>query len=187
MKLNTIKIKDANNTEGNLTIDQNATFLYAKAKSSKYIYKTKYDSINTPISIVVYCDRYPASTANCPSVNVIEGQTGESSWFLSISNKATDGNVTLDNVDEHSTILTTDGTDENVKVSGIAPETKSIEFNSNSSDWLIYNKDSNSKPSPFYRVKFIYQTGNWSGYGKTGNIVGGDINNTIKSNSRTEW
>ena len=186
MKLHTIKIKDANNTEGNATIDQNATFLYAKAKSSKYIYKTKDDSIDTPVSIEVYCDKYPASI-KCSGVDVLDGKTEESNWFLSTSHKDSDGNVTLDNVDEHSTISTTDGTDANVKVSGTAPETKSIEFNSNSSDWLIYNKDSNSKPSPFYRVKFIYQTGNWSGYGKTGNIVGGDINNTIKSNSRTEW
>jgi hypothetical protein len=53
--------------------------------------------------------------------------------------------------------------------------------------WLIYNKDINAIPSPFYRVRFI-STGTWSTTGNlpgVGNVVGDNVNK--KKSNRVEW
>ena len=80
------------------------------------------------------------------------------------------------------------GTDESITVSGTAPNIVDIDFDTtnptDTSSWLIYNKDSNNIPSPFYRVRFI-GTGSWAGEGKTGNVVGGNVNK--KKIRRLEW
>ncbi len=50
--------------------------------------------------------------------------------------------------------------------------------------WLIYNKDANEIPSPFYRVRFIGTSG-WAGHGDTGHVV--DSNVSTKKNRRLGW
>jgi len=80
------------------------------------------------------------------------------------------------------------------------PATVDIEFSSSPATaparpytdrWLIYNPDydptvigSSRIPSPFYRVRFIDSSG-WTGAGKTGHVVGDDINK--KKTRRLEW
>ena len=50
--------------------------------------------------------------------------------------------------------------------------------------WLIYNKDTPTIPSPFYRVRFIGTSG-WAGHGDTGHVV--DSNVSTKKNRRLGW
>ena len=85
-----------------------------------------------------------------------------------------------------TSITLINGTDDSVIVTntGGTPNTVDIDFGSDTDTWLIYNKDINSPPSPFYRVHFIGTSG-WSGHGKTGYVVGDDINE--KKTRRLEW
>jgi len=50
--------------------------------------------------------------------------------------------------------------------------------------WLIYNPDANAEPAPFYRVRFVGQSG-WTGHGRTGNVV--ESNASKRKLRRLEW
>jgi len=183
--------------------DRNATFQFARAKSSQPFYNdTTTNSRNTPISVVVYCDKWPASATNCPNVD-LSLQSSEAYWWRSSGHNENsgDGNITLQvgtitpsgsaHVDTDVSILS-DGTDSSIDVtrdSGSLPMTVDIDLDtSNPTDtnsWIIYNKDFDSIPSPFYQVRFIGTSLGWTGYGKTGHVVGDDINK--KKTRRLEW
>ena len=172
--------------------DKNATFLYARAKSSKYFYDDITDGeVTTPISVVVYCD-----TANCPGVDKALGETHEQYWFLSTDHNtsAGDGNITLTpenngTVTPAVTLVPADkGTDNTITVGCTTNNTVDIDFDqtnpTDTNSWLIYNKDSDSVPDPFYGVHCI-GTSDWGGAGKTGHVVGGKAN--IKKTKRLDW
>ena len=183
--------------KGTGTGDKKATFLYARAESSKYLYDdVTGGSILTPISVVVYCDKWPATATNCPGIDTINGQTHEHRWFLSTSHKtsAGDGKITLaaTNGTISPSIVTLapsdQGRNNTITVRCTANNTVDIDFvQTNPTDtnsWLIYNKDFDGVPSPFYRVHCI-GTGTWGGSGKTGHVVGGDTN--TKKTHRLGW
>jgi hypothetical protein len=182
---------------GTSTASQKATFVYGRAVSTKFLYDdVTTPSIQTPIMVQVYCHQWPASSALCPGVDVNSAATNESSWFLSTQHDMAqgDGNVTLratygSIAPTHASINTGDnGTDTAITVSGTAPTIVDIDFDTtnptNTNTWLMYNKDTNTPPSPFYRVRFI-GSGGWTGTGKTGHVVGDDIHS--KKTQRTEW
>ncbi len=189
---------------GNKDLDQNVTFLYARAKPSIYFYQTTTGTQNTPIMVEVYCNRWPTSAANCPGVDIVNGQTNQYQWFLSVDHNMSqnDGNITLgatngsilstlNGTQDPATVTingNTNGRDKNIQVLCTAPNTTDIDFDTTTatttSDWLIYNKDSNSIPSPFYRVKCI-NIGDWAGYGKTGHVM--ETNSSKTTNRRLGW
>jgi len=198
-------INDINVSDHNNIIDMNdsaapvhtATFLYARAKSSEDLYDDQESSpAKTPIMVQVYCNRFPASSAVCPNIDIVNGQTNDYSWWIArkhISN--TDGNITLTTSTSGAQVISlssssnrvsiSNGIDEAVQVSGTVPSTVEIDFATSSTDsWLIYNKFNDSIPSPFYKVRFIGNMG-WAGYGKTGNVV--NTNSNTKKNKRVEW
>jgi len=177
--------------------DTNATYYFSRAKSSKYLYDNiTTNSIKTPISIVVYSDPIASSSPNF----TIFKPTEEYDWYLSSKHTTADGNLTLV------------AKDTNTKIEGASSKTYSqisngffknsssdvtISYNSGSSrphtsdinltgtnSWLIYNKDLSTEPNPFYKVRFIGTSG-WTGEGKTGHIIGNDIN--TKKTKRLEW
>ncbi len=188
------------------TDDRNATFYFARAKSSKFFYDDVTDSIQTPISVVVYCDTYPT----CSELNN-EMMINEPYWWLSVDHdEATgDGNITLVSPpsiiigagnptitpDTDITIIPVQpqpGIDTDVYVNSGAgatlPLTVGIHLNTGTSDWLIYNPyDAISLPNPFYKVRFIgpSSTSDWAGHGDTGHVV--DSNTSIKKNRRLGW
>ncbi|SFV69726.1 internalin, putative [hydrothermal vent metagenome] len=200
LKLNNATLNDEDNISSTQSIDQNATFLYGRAKPSKYFYDDVTSSpATTPISVEVYCDKWPVSAANCPGVDIVKGRTNDYRWYLSTSHDMStydDGNITLKvgsstgslNHTRVSIDNSNNGIDNTIVVSVTAPNTVDIDFATtnptDTSDWVIYNKDSNTIPSPFYRVRFI-GTGSWAGKGQTGHIVGGKINK--KKSDRLEW
>jgi len=178
--------------------EHNATFLYARARPSKYFYTSTTTPKTTPMMVQVYCDNWPATTTNCPGID-IASQTNEYKWFLSIyHDKATnnDGNITLKTNTPTGTINPTAvsintadaGTTNAIQVGGTAPVIVDIDFDTtnltDTNEWLIYNKDAKAIPAPFYKVKFIGVQG-WTGEGKTGNVVGDNINS--KKTQRLGW
>ncbi|BAF72855.1 Ig-like domain-containing protein [Sulfurovum sp. NBC37-1] len=202
--------------EGSATItgtnlaDANATFLFGRTKSSKFFYDdVTGSSQKTPISIVVYCDKWPTSAANCPGVDLVYGSTNENKWWLSTGHDMTDndGNITLTVSSSAGSLntpnvniisATNDGTDNNIIVNYPLNSTRPYIVDidlvttnpTDTSSWLIYNPDSTiSASSPFYRVRFIGTGGgNWS---TTGNLpgVGSVVDDNVSRNksNRVEW
>jgi hypothetical protein len=124
-----------------------------------------------------------------------DAQSNEANWWFAEKHGTAgidDGNITLTATNgtvtptDPTTISFTNGIDGTVTVTngGGTPNIVNIDFGTGTNSWLIYNKDADSTPSPFYRVRFI-GTGGWTGKGKTGHVVGDDIN--TKKTKRLEW
>jgi len=193
---------------GNRALDQNVTFVYGRAKPSQPFYDdVMANNIDTPISIVVYCD-LGMITCRTRNIDTSGGQTNEWDWYRSVDHIAAegDGNVILhagvegnvsnpDNttVDPADVDIATNGINNNINVAADLPTrplTVNISFvensatDTNTSRWVIYNSGTNSTPVPFYRVRFIGQ-GEWAGYGDTGHVV--DSNISDQKNNRVAW
>lgn len=188
---------------GNKDLDQNVTFVYGRAKPQQYFYDSiTANSVITPVSVTAYCDLGLIECQNrrmdtLANGLLIDAQSNEADWwFVEKHDSSTgDGNITLTTTTTNATvsladptpISLTNGIDSTVTVGytgASRPQTVNINFGTGTDRWLIYNKDANSIPLPFYRVRFI-NVGNWAGEGKTGNVVGGNINK--KKTRRLEW
>jgi len=191
-------------TGGN-NADKNVTFLYARAKATKDFYDdVTENNITTPVKVEVYCDKLSASI-NCPSVDVFNGQTNDTKWWLSTAHNmnSNDGNITLKvgsgsaTLNGNSTKVISinsgdNGIDDTISVintSNTLPSNVTIDLDdtsaSTTSSWLIYNKNSpTATSSPFYKVRFTGDA-TWSGIGKTGNVV--DTNAGSKKSKRLDW
>jgi hypothetical protein len=183
---------------GDKILDHNVTFVYGRAKPSQYLYDdVTEDFVDTPISVVVYCDQGPI---NCAAVyNITNGtfsQTDEYDWYLSLGHVTSqnDGNITLNastgaDVSSPFPINFINGVNApDVRVSATAA-TRPLDVNitfvePDTNKWLIYNRDKNETPIPFYRVRFINESG-WAGHGDTGHVV--DSDTSTKKNRRLEW
>jgi len=180
------------------------TFLYARAKSTKDVYDDITEaSTLTPIKVEVYCDKWPASTANCPGIDVTNQSTNNYKWFIASNHNTStqDGNISLsiDSTNPSSGIasispskpnITTNGIDTTVSVSNnnaTYPMTVDIALDTTSTDatnsWLIYDENPSSS-QPFYQVKFVGSM-DWAGYGNTGNVV--DSNISHHKTKRLSW
>jgi hypothetical protein len=197
-----ISLNDANLTDGNVSeanpvniLENNATFHFARAKSSKYLYEVvDANSTTTPIAVNVYCD---LGLIGCFALGVdtIGGQTNEFEWYLSTAHDGNnDGNITLVS-SANGTVIPADptevtftsGINNSVVVRHITatlPDDVDITFGAGTDGWLIYNQDANVAPNPFYRVRFIGAAG-WAGTGDTGHVVEGNISGT--KNRRLGW
>jgi hypothetical protein len=182
-----------------LSLDQNVTFIYGRAKSSRFFYDDILtNSVKTPISIVAYCDQGPVNCSTIYNINSVDfNQTNEYNWYLVTNHYMSDddGNISLAvdvptnaAINHNPNIDGTGGFDDTVEVTASVntrPLDVDINFASGTNIWLIYNKDSAILvPSPFYHIRFI-NTGGWTGHGQTGHVVGDDINN--KKTRRLEW
>ena len=103
--------------------------------------------------------------------------------------------TTTTTADPANVQITAGGIDTNVNVSATStnrPMTVEIELVRESdpaslpytNEWLIYNKNAPTAPSPFYKVEFIGVSG-WAGHGDTGNVV--ESNTSTKKNRRLGW
>ncbi|RRS32489.1 MAG: hypothetical protein P794_01245, partial [Epsilonproteobacteria bacterium (ex Lamellibrachia satsuma)] len=194
---------------GNKDLDQNVTFIYGRAKSSRYFYDDiTANSINTPISVVAYCDQDPVNCSAIYNITSMDfNRTNEYDWYLVKGHVMTpdnDGNISLTatspdvtsalvSVTSPVSINNSNGVDPNVQVSTTAPATTrpvlvNIDFvtmlPTDTSRWLIYNEFNNSVPSPFYKVRFIGNEG-WAGHGDTGHVV--EHNASKTKNQRLGW
>jgi hypothetical protein len=204
----TLSITDVNLTDSNSIIgsstamNQDAHYLYARAKSTKYIYDNITANVaNTPIKVEVYCDQWPAS-ANCPGVDVINGTTNDPRWYISTSHDSPngDGNIYpfidadlfVARIAPAEAIINANGIANDVTVTNLSdelPYTVEVTLDDNAptvtSSWLVFNpNDPTLFPIPFYEVRFIGNA-TWSGVGKTGNVVGTDAN--TQTTKRMDW
>ena len=191
------------NIYGEIILDKNITFAYARAKPGKELYDDVLASnIDTSVSVVVYCDLGITECAN-RKLDPLITQTNEAYWWKAwnYDNQNPDGDGTIELVSTPTSalnptsvvIIPSGGENKHINVSrGAANPPVTIPINlvvfpttgAYTDRWLIYNEYDNSVPVPFYRVRFIGSSG-WAGHGKTGHVVGGDVNK--KKNKRLEW
>ncbi|MCW8821400.1 MAG: hypothetical protein OQK45_04160, partial [Sulfurovum sp.] len=200
---------------GNKTLDQNITFLYGRAKAGKFFYEDIITpSVNTPVSIVTYCD---LGFTVCQDRGILAALAGtnEGDWWLSVDHRTTDGDgdivltvgsitegagtpaVTpaspaaltiigngLNSADDGNTVAVSRGANPTL------PMTVEIDFDTNpalarfTDTWLIYNEYNNSVPIPFYKVRFIGDS-NWTGIGDEGLVVGTEASK--RKTKRLDW
>ncbi|MDQ7084288.1 MAG: hypothetical protein Q9M36_04850 [Sulfurovum sp.] len=186
---------------GDMTMDANISFLYAKVKPAKGFYPDIIEpSIITPVSVLVYCD-LGFDECQRRGIRTKDGQTSEFDWWKSWNHDNTiagesDGNIVMSStpstaLNSTSVSISSRGQDNTILVSRGAlplPATVPItlvtdETLINYTDrWLLYNPDGNN--TNLYSVRFIGQS-TWAGHGDTGHVVGGQSN--IKTNRRVEW
>ena len=179
------------------TLDTNVNFVYGRAKPSQYLYDDILaNQVLTPISTVIYCEHGSVDCSAVYGLPTLNALTDEFDWYLSLGHVMTpdgDGNITLTatnggTVTSPVSINGSNGLDTNVIVTdgGQAhPLDVDINFDTGTDRWLIFNPDKNdSNPNPFYRVRFIGQSG-WAGHGDTGHVV--DNNVSTKKNRRLGW
>jgi len=196
---------------GDRILDHNVSFLYGRAKPTKFFYEDiTTATATTPVSIVAYCDMN-FSACQDRGIQALYAQTNEVNWWLSLDHNTndSDGDVVLEvgiitegpgtpTVTPASTddlTIISNAIDSNVVVSSngsTLPITEEIDFDTIDTTtlrqltnrWLIYNEYNNSVPSPFYRVRFIGHN-DWAGHGDTGHVV--DSNTSTKKNRRLGW
>lgn len=197
---------------GNRTLDQNVSFFYGRAKPGKFFYEDVIAaSVNTPVSIVVYCD---LGFTECQERGIQSpfAGTNEPNWWLSIDHSTNttneDGDIVLErgNITEgggnptvtpgtpNKLTIITDAIDSNVVVARGAnptlPMTVEIDFETDNTladftdTWLIHNEYDNSVPSPFYKVRFLGDS-NWTGIGDEGMVVGTEASR--RDSKRLDW
>ena len=185
---------------GVLSIDQNVTFVYGRAKPNRYLYDdVTANSIVTPVSIVAYCDMNVTECQNRGLAVIATGmladtKSNEEHWWFVENHDMTTGSGDLTLTASGGTVAPaspvnvslTNGIDRTVNVTngGTTPNVVSVDLGTETSRWIIFNKDTDTVPSPFYKVRFI-NSGGWTGTGKTGNVVGGTIN--TRKSRRLEW
>jgi len=197
-----VELKTDYKAHKNISLNnQNITFVYARAKPNQFFYDNITENhITTPVSVVVYCDLNLTECQNRGLTNITNGllsdvRSNEANWWFSEGHDANigDGNITLRATNgtvtpsNPSAIDPENGIDNSVTVtnsSGTTPNIVNINLGPKTDRWLIYNKNANSIPSPFYRVRFIGSSG-WTGEGRTGHVVGDDIND--QKTRRLEW
>lgn len=195
---------------GNKPLDQNVSFLYARAKPGKFFYEDiATASVNTPVSIVAYCD---LGFTECQNRGILAAfaKTNEENWWLSIDHRTAEGDgdivlavgsttegsgtPTVTPLSPNAISITSDATDSTIAVSRgsspTLPMTVEIDYDTNSAlarftdKWLIYNEYNDSVPSPFYKVRFIGDA-NWTGIGDEGMVVGTEASK--RKTKRLDW
>jgi len=203
LNIKDVNITDEDGVKGDVSIEQNATYLYARVQSTKYLYDDiETNSTKTPIKVEVYCDKWPPST-KCLGIDVLNSVTNDSKWYISLDHNQTngDGNISFKTNDDGNVTsevnITNSGINSDVTVttnSDDRPAIMDIEIKDSgagvvTSNWLIYNKDLSASdlpkpPNPFCKVRFIGNS-TWSGEGKIGNVV--DTNASMKKPKRLDW
>jgi len=185
--------------ESRLPLDQNITFIYGRAMPNRFLYDSiTSSSVQTPVSIAAYCSLGLIGCQNRGLPVIASGllqdaQSASNNWWFVQQHDQTqnDGDILLQASTGGSVtpqVIPTDGIDGSVTVtntSGATPHSVDIDLTTpDTARWLIFNKGSNTIPQPFYRVRFIGSSG-WTGRGKTGHVVGDDIN--TKAHKKVEW
>jgi hypothetical protein len=203
-----VNMIDNHQVHGDINIDSNISFVYARAKPGKEFYEdVTASSIATPVSAVVYCSLGYAECQNRRVLTLL-GQTNESDWWLSWNHQTArgDGDIVLSagtptegsgapSVAPTVTNIISEARDGTITVSSgadpVLPLTVPVNLVTdpalaNFTDrWMIYNPNNAVlAPSPFYRVRFIGNS-TWTGIGQTGNVVGTPIN--AQKTKRLDW
>jgi hypothetical protein len=190
---------------GNIHMDRNVTFVYGRAKPNLFLYDNiTGNSVTTPVSVVAYCNLGLTACQNRGLASIANGLledalSNESNWWIVHNHDSMDGNITLGvsaagangSINPTRPDLT-GGINESITLTlgnGVPrPATVYVDLvtanPTDTSKYLIFNEDNDSIPSPFFGGRFI-NGGNWTGHGKTGHVVGEDID--TKKTRRLGW
>ncbi len=195
--------------EGNVTVDDNRTFFFAKVDAA---IGTDGSDIITPdttyitsLRVNVYCRDLPAAGINCgniPDLNItkVPQETAEESylgggWFRMGTHSATDGLVlTLTSDVSGVTIspsaniaMDTNGSSAPITISYPISSTRPVHpvFTITPDEWLKFSTDTAAAGLPKFQLNFLSAGLKWKGKGKTGNVI--ETEPTIKQNRRLNW
>ena len=186
---------------GSVNIDKNVSFMYARAKPAQTYYETTDNNINTPVSVVVYCDGTLQQCAD-RGIDVVFGRTKDPHWWKSVNHDnivRSDGNIELlsapatalnatavaiNNAGENNAINVTNTTGNTPAIVPVNLVPFSIGAAAYTDRWLIYNPENADPLPPLYDVHFMGAS-SWAGTGDAGHVVGGQSN--AKTNRRLEW
>jgi len=187
--------------------DSNVTFLYAKVTPNDKLYTEPGDRVATPLNIIIYCDRGVNACKEFDLNSSISMAHESSNWYLAanlFSNPSDLGSSDL-NVSYYSG--RTPG-DAHLELNGTMPPAKTLSgvgyhLDGTQPDMIVSLPSGNPRPvtvetvytstpwleydlaEQYYRVRFIPQPTAWTGYGKTGHVVGDDI--STSKTKRVEW
>ena len=194
---------------GGKSFDRNVTYLYAKVSPDSKLYETVSDWVLTPMNVIAYCDLGPEQCKNYDLNSSFSASHESSNWYIAsnlLSNRGDLGTSDL-NVSYFAEKAPGDAnigwgvvspTSGRKRISGVPYEITgkrndinvtlpasnlrpvTIRARYRSVPWLEYDP-----ANEYYDIRFIPSTIPWTGYGKTGHVVGGNINNI--STSRVEW
>ena len=191
-----ITTRDIDNVAGadfNRSIDDNATFYYARLHAPDY--STDSNTISTPIYAEVFCDSTPAVCAGYGIANWKESPD-DVNWWVNPNHTINDGNITaltpkIGFSDQNDTSVGV--TYSNTLTNGVFA-TPQVTYNGSdrphktqirigTQSWLKYHRFiTDVNKMLYYNVEFLGR-GGWAGVGQKGQTLP-DINGT---NERIEW
>jgi len=195
--------------EGNVTIDENRTFFFAKVDAAIGTDGTDIftpdTTYTTTLRVNVYCRDLPASgivCGNIPDLNTtnVPAETAEESylgggWFRMGSHSKTDGlvlSLTSDvsgvTINPSTNIaMDSNGSSSDITISYPRSNTRPVHplFTIAPDEWLKFSTDPAAAGLPKFQLNFLSKGLKWKGTGKTGNVV--ETEPTIKQNRRLNW
>jgi hypothetical protein len=193
--------------EGNVSIDQNITYLFAKVSESigtndSRIY-TPDTSITTNIRVSVYCRDSIIPDINCsriPDLTQVPAAPASSEeaylfggWYRMVTHGTDDGEVislTSDvndvAIDPYASISLENGISADIEIRyPLSPRPVHPVFSITPDEWLKFNTDPALNGIPTFTLHFLTQGLKWKGTGKTGNVI--QSQPTINQNRRLNW
>ncbi|SFV61272.1 hypothetical protein MNB_SM-5-1411 [hydrothermal vent metagenome] len=183
-----INITDANNTEGNTTIDTNTTFYYGRTHAPRQTI------IGNEGNISIYYEVYCAGKT-CKKTLLQDGinskTTDDPRWFVNTKHTAQFG------IAGTATQKYTDKVTETKKATGNYPDFITLHYNgkrgfpykttmdNNASVWLIYNKYNPNAKTNQFEVEFLNANHGWTGKHETNSTT--DTNASKRTNRRIYW
>ena len=200
--------------KGSKDINKTHIFYYVKTKPLSEFYDDIYtDSVNTPVSIALYCGFIDKSKCANYDINTTEDGTDEYDWWYSRKhnsnagkvliefdpNSSTDSNVLSQFVIEPSSGVINKwkrGIAKDVNISKIVdpndisyPYVVGVKATNEMKlkyPYLLFNsKGVNTPPNILWKNRFVKESDAWSGEGKSGYSV--DTNVTGRRNKKMDW
>ena len=193
--------------EGNMTIDENRTFYYARVSPTPGIDGTEvYElSINTNFRVLSYCDTAVTTDCNLSGMDIgtSEEKSGTAGWYLMQGHQSASGDGEIKDFKVESTDPAGHKGDVNITNTGTLPlqfvngiyskSTLSVPFNKRTvkatfvitpDEWLKHNPG-NTDGLPRFDIIFIKSGLQWKGMGETGHVIGTEP--THNNKGRLGW
>jgi hypothetical protein len=192
MSIADINVSDANNTQGTINLDKNATFLYGRTNAPRQRFTT--NPATAFIYYEVYCNGSDTNAVDCNKTLLPNGSSSvtinDPRWFKNTSHfnstDGTQGTVTQKN----ATLITETGsvTANPAQTTLSYDVTKGYPYKAtmenNASTWLIYNKYNANATTNEFEVEFVH-SGGWAGQHETNTTT---KNNAVTTtNRRSMW
>ncbi|MBU0632016.1 cadherin-like domain-containing protein [bacterium] len=184
-----INVTDTDTIDGNITLNQNVTFLYGRTHAPRYRFPSNMG--NAIIYYEVYCDS-DGNTTLLPNGTATTESVDELNWYNNTNhNINSDGNITTVTERKSSPRVALNN------LTSTNPENANIIYDismgypykttmqDTASEWLIYNKYDNTATANEFEVEFYNPAGNWTGVHETNTTT--DSNASGTTSKRIFW